>query len=82
MTRQVSKQAGRCGPTADRVNERMFAMCDEPRLRIKPTKDEPRCHDLHDVSWPTTPAIFLPSGAVAVISVFLPLVVSFSEDRS
>jgi hypothetical protein len=45
---------------------------DQPRLSIKPTKDEPRCNDLQGVSWPTTPPIPLPSGAQAVVSVVLP----------
>ena len=59
-------------------------MSDEPRLPIKPTKDEPRCTDLRDLSWPTPCLVALPSGVEAVVSVFLPLmtVVSFSEGRS
>jgi hypothetical protein len=47
-------------------------MFDERRLTIRPTKDEPRCNELKGLSWPTPCPIALPSGAKAVISVFLP----------
>ncbi len=47
-------------------------MHDEPKLPIRPTKDEPRCNDLQDVSWPIPVPIRLPDGADALISMFLP----------
>jgi hypothetical protein len=54
-------------------------MRNEPRLPIKPTKDEPRCNELRGLWWPTPCLVALPSGAEAVISVFLPHIASIAK---